>query len=223
MTAKSFSKDFFGKWSPDTAYVLGFFTADGSMYRTRRGGYFIEFQITDRDLLESIKYALDSTHKISVLERGRKTLYRLQVGSKQVFLDLLRIGLTPNKSKTVGLPTIPNKLFRHFLRGYFDGDGSIAHGFFKRRNRKTLNHIFYLRFTSGSKSILVDIKSKLSAILAAEGYLGRYSGAWRLNYSKISAQKICEFMYARCSPEGLIFLERKYKIFQEHKAHAAVA
>ena len=52
---KTKNENFFKAWSPDMAYVLGFFAADGSMYRTNRGTYFIEFQITDKDLLLKIR------------------------------------------------------------------------------------------------------------------------------------------------------------------------
>jgi len=38
------------------AYVLGFFTADGSMIRNKRGTCFIELEITDKELLEKIKH-----------------------------------------------------------------------------------------------------------------------------------------------------------------------
>ena len=37
------------------AYILGFFTADGSMYRTNRKTHFIAIEITDKELLEKIR------------------------------------------------------------------------------------------------------------------------------------------------------------------------
>jgi DNA-binding transcriptional regulator WhiA len=94
---KTKNEHFFKTWSNDMAYVLGFFAADGSMYRTRRGTHFIEFQITDEDLLLKIQKALWSNHKITQRTRGNKrhkSIYRLQIGSKEIFSDFSNLGMT---------------------------------------------------------------------------------------------------------------------------------
>src|SRR3989344_9450685 len=122
---RELNHDFFKKWSPDMAYVLGFFAADGSMIKKNRGAHFIEFTITDRVVLEQIQQVTNSTHRIAERERGgnSKTGYRLQIGSKKWFGDLTRLGLMQNKSKKLPLPKAPQKYFGDFVRGYFDGDG----------------------------------------------------------------------------------------------------
>lgn len=48
---KTLNQDFFKEWNPTMAYVLGFFAADGNMIRTKRGGHFISFHITDKIVL----------------------------------------------------------------------------------------------------------------------------------------------------------------------------
>ena len=57
---------FFEKWNSDMAYVLGFFAADGCMIKNKRGAHFIEFHITDKNLLFAIRAAMRSNHKIAV-------------------------------------------------------------------------------------------------------------------------------------------------------------
>ena len=47
------------------AYVLGFFAADGSMYKKSHGGHYIEFQITDGDLVKKIRRLLGSDNSIN--------------------------------------------------------------------------------------------------------------------------------------------------------------
>lgn len=127
---KTKNENFFKIWSHKMAYVLGFFAADGSMYLTRRGTHFIEFQITDGALLHAIRDAFGSDHKIAIKKRkeGHKTLYRLQIGSKAIFDDLRKLGFTQAKSKVARLPKIPEGYFPDFLRGYFDGDGNVWSG-----------------------------------------------------------------------------------------------
>ena len=62
---KFFNENFFKKWTPNMAYVLGFIYADGNLIHTKRGTWFWSLQITDKDILEEIKKALDSSHIVS--------------------------------------------------------------------------------------------------------------------------------------------------------------
>ena len=79
---RDLNHDFFKKWSPEMAYVLGFFAADGSMIRNKRGAHFIEFTITDRIVLEIIRKAVGSTHKIQKRNRnkGIKNIWKTHFG-----------------------------------------------------------------------------------------------------------------------------------------------
>ena len=198
------------------AYILGFFTADGNMIKNKRGAHFIEFEITDKDLLEKIRKLLNSNHKITARKRNNnyKTSYRLQIGSKTIFNDLLKLGLTSNKSKTIKLPKIPTKYFSHFVRGYFDGDGNVTFGFFKKSDRKSKSPVLLTRFTSGSKNILETLKEKLIGLLKTTGSLC-YSknNAWVLSYSTNDSKRLFKFMYSNDNTKNLIYLKRKYNIY----------
>ena len=154
------------------AYVLGFFAADGSMLTNNRGAHFIEFHITDFEVIEIIQKALGSDHKISKrnLNNKWKTLYRLQIGSKEMFFDPESFGFTQAKSKKMRLPKIPKEFLADFVRGYFDGDGCI---YFKKHNvkdRKKPKWIFSSRFTSGSRLFLADVHSALRGVVQ-KGYI----------------------------------------------------
>jgi hypothetical protein len=92
------------------AYALGLFAADGLMLRNSRGAHFIEFHITDKDILFQIRTALGSSHCVSE-HKGRpdhKTLYRLQIGSKMIFSDLKRLGFSQAKSTHLAFPDVPD-------------------------------------------------------------------------------------------------------------------
>ena len=60
------NEDFFKVWSPEMAYVLGFFCADGAMTINPRGSKYIDFCITDGDLLLKIKRCFRSEQSIIV-------------------------------------------------------------------------------------------------------------------------------------------------------------
>ncbi len=217
---KTKNEDFFKNWTPEMAYVLGFFVADGNMIRNKRGAHFIEFQITDKDLLKEIKKALGSNHKIStrrrsVFNKKWKDAYRLQIGSKEIFNDLIKLGMMPNKSKTIDLPNIPNKYFSDFVRGYFDGDGNVTIVNYVRKDRKNKKSRTILSgFTSGSKIFLQNLHINLKKITEICGGTLNYSSrGYRLYFSVNDSWKLYDFMY---NNKNDLFLKRKKKIFENY-------
>lgn len=71
-----------------------------------------------------------------------------------MYNDLCNHGCVDRKSKIIRMPNIPENLIRHFIRGYFDGDGSVCFYFAtKAHKHRTLT----TSFTSGSQGFLEDI------------------------------------------------------------------
>src|SRR3989344_8046642 len=122
---RTINQDFFKKWSSEMAYVLGFFAADGNMIKNNRGGHYIAFYSNDKELLIKVKNMLAANHKIGLKKQAlpKHPAYQIQIGSKEIYFDLLKLGLVPNKSLVLKVPVIPKKFIKHFVRGYFDGDG----------------------------------------------------------------------------------------------------
>ena len=198
------------------AYILGFFTADGSMINNKRGAHFIELEIIDRNLLEQIRRLLGSSHKISVRKRSNKwrTTYRLQIGSKVIFNNLLKLGLTPHKSKRIKLPYIPQEYFSHFVRGYFDGDGHVAISQYFRKNRKNKKtRVILSGFTSGSKKFLENLHILLKRLAGIVGGSLFYSRGHRLSFSTRDTSALYRFLY---KGNTAFFLARKKKIFEKY-------
>jgi len=196
------------------AYVLGFFAADGNMIKNKRGGHFISFEITDRNLLEKIRDVLGSNHKIAMRKRRNswKQSYSLQIGSKLMFNELLSLGLTAHKSKTIKLPKVPEKYFPDFLRGYFDGDGCAQLGRYWRKDRRKWKWQFTVNFTSGSKKFLEELWIALKPFVAG-GRLGKKSRGYELIFSQKDGFALFDLMYDNVPAK--MFLERKYDIFQK--------
>lgn len=189
---KTKNENFFKRWTPEMAYVLGFFTADGNMSKNKRGAHFLEIQSTDKEIVYKIRKALQSNLTIGEYQskhKNYKKRYRLQIGSKEIFKDLLKLGITPKKSKTIKLPGISLKYFSHFVRGYFDGDGNVNFGFYKKADRKKKPPVLSVRFTSGSEKFLKNLKYKLTNFISITGSLFFCGGAWRLNYSTNDSKK----------------------------------
>jgi len=194
------------------AYVLGFIYADGNIIFTKRGTWFWSLQINDKEILEEIKKVINSEHIISKKKKynNRKQSYRLQVGSKEMCEDLMHLGLTERKSKTILLPEIPKKYFPDFLRGYFDGDGGVWVGF---KNKQRIHKIYAIStaFTSGSREFLVVLKEILFKYGVLGGSLVQKERGFDLKYSIKDSLILYKIMYNdKCS----LFLKRKKERFE---------
>ncbi|MCF7833662.1 MAG: hypothetical protein K9L98_00810 [Candidatus Pacebacteria bacterium] len=196
------------------AYILGFLFADGNIICNKRGSWFFSIQITDKDILYKMKTVMGSEHKISRRKKVKccKSLYRLQIGSKEMCQDLIKLGLTERKSKKMILPSIPKVYFGDFLRGYFDGDGGVWVGYInKNRNKKTFAIMTY--FTSGSLIFLNKLKEKLNYLAIRGGFVVKKERGYDLKFSMLDSLKISKIMYNSNSP---LFLGRKRAKFDNY-------
>lgn len=136
-----FDFDFFEKINSEIkAYWLGFLYADGCVLPQDPRGYGEqEFKLSlseqDQEILEKYKEDLKSTYPIRRDETKHKKNENSQVQlicsyrSQKTVDDLKKLGCVENKSLILKFPTeeqVPSKLIYHFIRGYFDGDGSIS-------------------------------------------------------------------------------------------------
>lgn len=214
---KKINKNFFKIWTPDMAYVLGFFAADGNLSINKRGGCYISFEGKDQQIILDIKNILGSQNKISKRNNkfNKRISYRLQIGSKEIVHTLQGIGFSTSKTKNLPFPHIPNKMFPHFVRGYFDGDGNIWYGEV-HKERKTKLNVLQLAFTSGANDFLIHLRTCLHNILHTNGShvvskRGLYS---RLQYSTKDALKIYKFMYNKYN--SILLLKRKKQQFDRN-------
>lgn len=197
------------------AYVLGFFFADGSYDVNPRGSEYFSFQITDELLLTQIQLVMESNHKISARKPKKvneNTQFRLQIGSKEMCGDLRMLGVLQCKAYTARVPTVPKKLVKDFVRGYFDGDGNVWSGAI-HKERKTQHHTILTAFTSCSGSFLLGLQQMLYENELGRGSLFKNKTAYRLQYSAKDSIILFNLMYGGAMQNGL-FLERKKIVFK---------
>ncbi len=203
------------------AYVLGFFCADGAMTINPCGSKYLDFDITDKDLLLKIKRCLNAHQIITRRNHNKgKDSYRLQIGSKKIFNDLLIMGLTPKKTFRFNMPFVPTSLFSHFVRGYFDGDGCILRVIL-HKERKTQTISLRTVFTSGNKKFLQELAFLLNQTINITGFFANSKQTTQLIYSVKPSLSLYQFMYNDI--DSFLYLERKKAIFERYINEAGVA
>lgn len=188
----------------EKAYWLGFIFADG--YISSKG-YRLEVNLAIKDLAHLLK--LRDFLKLETELLVTDSTCRLAVRNKNIWEQLNSKGCVPCKSLILTFPSItifeiPN-LVQHFIRGYFDGDGSL--GLYKRNNTEVPE----LSFVS-TYSFLVELQQYLDIV----GYIRNKSctnwnnQAFSLQYSSLKARVVARKIYNNAS----IYLERKYNIYK---------
>ena len=199
------------------AYVLGYIAADGNISIGKRGNCYLALEGIDEDLIVSIKRVLGSGHAITSRRRNERynRSYRLQIGSKEIVGDLIKLGLTPRKSKRLHLPDVPKKYFGDFVRGYFDGDGNIFFSKYRRKDRRFgyIKHIHVL-FTSASCKMLKALAFRLESDAFIFGYkLMDFETYHRLYYYRVV--EICKIYDLFYGHKPTLYLNRKFVYFKE--------
>lgn len=190
------------------AYFLGFIYADGCNIRK---GLVLQIHPDDIEILESLKVAMAANIKISTgMDSKSHKHARFVIYDEYLSESLSRVGCVPAKTLILAFPTekqVPNHLIRHFIRGYFDGDGYIGLG-----KRTTGRDYFGFSITSTHK-FLLQIKSYFHS-------LGIKCQVRKRKGTKVSALQIGgkrhiisagNYLYKDSS----IFLKRKYLVFNE--------
>jgi hypothetical protein len=193
---------FFKTPSPGREYLIGFLAADGNLSSSRKA---IGIEIHEHDIavLEWIKRTLQSTHKISHSNRDDMVYWKLY--NPTVYDDLMALGLHPRKSWDFEWPNIDERYIKHFVRGYFDGDGS-----FYVQRKKLLVAAF-----CGTNNFIDELKSKLSQNGTA------FPSVYRHKNGTTSQMQVCgkkaiafgDWIYG----DGGFRLERKYQIYKQFK------
>lgn len=109
--------------SPDIAYFLGLFWADGCISPQKDNRKMITFVSKDIELISNITTIIQYNRP----PRTYKTIYKVASWcDNHMYNMFLKYGMVPRKSTTPCTPCIPDDLIPLFLLGLCDGDGSIS-------------------------------------------------------------------------------------------------
>ena len=200
------------KWSVDLAYAVGLIATDGCLSRDERH---LNLTSKDIDQIRTFKRCLGIKNKVGLKNSGfnkNKKYYNLQFGDVILYKFLTGIGLTPAKSKTLGSLKIPRKYFFDFLRGCFDGDGSI-HAYWDKRWHSS--YMYYSSFISASLDHLEWLERSIHEFAKIDGFINKsrkITRVYQLKYAKSASKALFKKMYYS---DNLPLLKRKYLKFKK--------
>lgn len=179
------------------AYWLGFLMADGYINDKRN---YISLNIKDLDILEEYRNFIGGNCYIETTKEN--LYYRVRVTSEKMIKDLEKHGCINNKSLILKYPTtIPDNLQYHFIRGYFDGDGSIS---FSNNTQQ------YSTSFTGTEEFLTNIKEKLN--LSSKANLRKQNKVYRY---EIKGNKKVKELGDKLYKDATIYLKRKKDKFDK--------
>lgn len=202
------NQDFFKNIdNEEKAYWLGFIMADGCVYKGSNDTLRLQINLASSDVnhLNKFQKTIESSYKIQIKKINEKNEAAiLKINSTQMCKDLIDLGVVFRKSLICQMPNIPNELIRHYIRGYFDGDGCITTP--KGRNTKVV--------LVGGKEMLSSIKEVLKSNGVEISLNPPYKNNKTFNLetqNKNNVSNFLNFLYKDAS----IFLDRKYILYQK--------
>lgn len=211
------NEQFFDNWSHEMAYVLGWIFTDGNIPQKEN-----MFRITSTDIEHLQNIADLFTHNAVITVRKwnspkhahYKPAGTLSINRAEMVKKLKSFGLKPAKSKDIKFPNIPKEFLGDFIRGVFEGDGSIG----LREPYKSPK----INFCSGSRDFIIGLAQSIKEATEIESAIdvSRHK-VYGLNYySSEAVHKLFRLMYSGV-PENMI-LQRKYNRFLEYFAFKGV-
>lgn len=183
----------------EKAYWFGFLMADG--YNNQKMSN-VEIGLKDSEkehlemFLSHLKSNLPIKHRVI---KGSGTI-RLTICSKRISDKLAEKGCIQNKSLVLEFPEVQPELMNHFIRGYFDGDGSVS------INKKKGMYKFHL---IGTESFLEQARIEMDMHQVKKYQKGQ---AFDLAYGgRLNLKKLYSYLYK----DATVYLPRKKEVFQQ--------
>lgn len=202
----------------DDAYWLGFLYADGYVCHSNNSWWYgVELQYRDIGHLKKLNKYMNGNMHIDTFYHKSPTsenickMCKIMYCSKQLFLNLANCGCMQRKSKVITMPfgVVPEQLIRHFIRGYFDGDGIC--GIYRHSERKYIKYP-RAKITCGSHDFVNQLKEYLNNINIRCGIVTSKEGNYDIFFSgKDNVVNFLKYMYN----ESNIYLDRKYEIYKQ--------
>jgi len=189
------NEDYFSELNQESAYWLGFLYADGYV-NSNRSTFELGLAAKDESHLRKFRQAVDAEQPIQRKTTNLNTeAVRITISREGFIEHLVELGLDIGKTESDHIPEMKVSLLPHFVRGLFDGDGTV-------REKKTIRISGYLpRFENLLDRLAVkgNLYEKKDA---SDGY-------GRVGFFGNDAERLANWMYPQ-GEETEPKLDRKY-------------
>ena len=190
------------------AYLLGLFAADGCVY-TKNGSKLFSIQLQEEDsyMIEYIKNELKAPRKIVYDKRDKSA--SISIINDVFVCHIMKYGVLEGKSDRF-FPNISGQLIPHYIRGLFDGDGSIvirkAHSY-GTAMRCCVVLLAHSKLINQIQEYLENKLNLSHLSLCSDG-----GDAYSVRYnSRKDFLSVTEFMYS----DAHLFLKRKFQKYEQ--------
>lgn len=213
---KNLKHDFFSVIdSPEKAWLLGFLWTDGSVRKVSDKSCQIRLsiQMQDEPMIDKIKNWLHIDTKTLYDRRENKECAGIEFISNQIFEDISKYGIVPNKTyvtNSLHIDKIPEQFQRDYIRGIFDGDGILS--FAGDINEVSCGFISHFYESVAEFQTFVDnkIDKTVHNIIITEK--GKSYTHWR---GRKQVTKILDLLYK----DATVYLPRKYEKYLKIKTY----
>lgn len=194
--------------SPNKAYMIGLFLADGNICQNR-DKFSISLQDMDKNILEKISDKLEYTGDLRISKYSDKNKnwhdqYVLYLYSKHICRAMCFYGIVPNKSLILQFPTMIDKRFhKDILRGYIDGDGTIS---------KTECRVRFCSTNDFCQTAKLLIENTLFINCSIEN-CANYNGITK--ELRIAGKRQCKIFLDWIYDDAELYIDRKYQIYYD--------
>jgi hypothetical protein len=208
---RTVDESFFKTWTPAMAWVLGVIYTDGCLHKRSGAVGSVSIAQKEPELLMKVLVLMKSNAKIAFSpKRGiAGALYEFRIHNAGTYADLQRLGLTPTKSLTLQFPDIPPDYVRHFIRGCWDGDGSV---YFEKEDLKPC-----ASYVSGSKDFIERLVGHLVNLGLPDRTIhtsGRSENpSYYFRYTGGQCAKLYRVLYDHV--DSSMYLSRKHDAFKK--------
>ncbi len=197
------------------AYWLGFIYADGHVAQNLP--WFVIVQIKDHDHIKKMCEDMEFNGPIKLPKSSGgftngSQHYRVSLCRKSFCEKLNKYG---RNTLPMSIPNIPIEFIPHFIRGYFDGDGSIYFSKSTTTNKYGTKYSYNnLRCQIIADESFANAIRNLFASLGISSTLAK-SKSDHMKYVTISGGKNLRLLHAYLYNNANIFLTRKKEIFDQ--------
>lgn len=199
---------FINGWNHENAYTFGWVLSDGCLLKEGRNktSYAVRISSNDYDVISWLHNYMCVGNKI--YQQGKN--YVIKFRNKESVEFMMRHNLVERKSLVLKFPDIPDEYFWDFVRGYFDGDGSII-----LRNTR-YNLYGQVSITSGSIDFLNALQLKLQEHGVVSHIYKDGRSTNRSFYLQVIKRKELENLFFAMyqNKDKSFFLNRKYEKFK---------